>query len=621
MTAPVTDKSTDIKRCPVCKIDRKGRFILANQQAQNLFGLTEVELFGRPFADFLQAADRPAFLQLIKNRNPYETTYDSVRLQLVTSKGQTIPATLIVSVNFGGGNPANYQIVIRPEDAPIDAQDISSGVSGWEELVRVLLSEETPVDHKSLVRVLSSLIAAATVAVHDLGQPECPVVVSTGPNAENLPPLDNAFLSRGETSPDAGSKANSDEIRATYSLPDGKSFLIRILPGPASSKEQAGEMRKRAEAAASLIHAIRAPLPPQTGELWAAGRSPSLSRLFDCLSTGFVLVDQRGRVQEHNKTFDKWFSIGDDFIDLSSLIQSIGFHAGGESAATLEALLTPSGNANDPLHFSIHLSLTCGTELELEVVRTEDDLAHHSIGFVFRETEERFPHQIDRRLSMRAGKAAVELIKSSVAAAAGVWEKLEHEHFNELKRDGGFYLSCMSHHVETLAGTVADLERMLKLVGENEPPQTIDLRLLVDRLTEEMLRSCPTLDFTVRHSDLPKINAPLHKLSAILRDTMLVMVQAEPEKKTEITVAATFENKVLVILLRDSDSGMSPRQTKSLFRLRRRAPQDLLSKQPGLDVGLALAHEVVTSLGGSLEVQAEVGKGATYQVTLPINEP
>jgi PAS domain S-box-containing protein len=617
MTVLVADKPNVIRRCPVCKIDRKGRFILANQQAQVLFGLSEVELFGRMFVDFLQAADRPTFLQLIRNRNPYETTFDTVCLHLVDPKGQTIPATLIVSVNFGGGNPANFQVIIRPDEVVVEDKVSATEESGWEELARLLLDEDGDFAPQPVVSLLHSLTGAAVVAIHDLSEPHCPIVASAGSDAAGLPPLDSPFQWEDGVGTRSDSQTMPNEVRATFALAEGNPSLVRMILSTSGSPEPDDSVRKRAETAAALIHAVRAPLQQQTTEQSIKEAIVSLPAVFDSLGTGFVLLDCRGRVIEHNLTFDAWFSISDNPVDCRGLLEAIVHHAGEQIAAAIENYLAASAGMDAPPRYCDHLVLETGAELELEITRVGDNPADRSICLIFRDIEDKPA----RGLSLRTSSAVVELLKSSIAATAGVWQKLEHEHHNDLSRDGGFYLSCMSHHVETLAGTIADLERLLQLLGEVEKPQMVDLQLLTDRLAEEIGRACPTSSFSVRHADLPKINAPLRKLSAILRDVLMVSAQAESQKELEITVKASLENGLCTASVCDNGAGLNARQMRSLFKLRRRSPQDLALKQPGLDVGLASAFEVVTSLGGSLDAQSRAGKGTTFTITMPLIQP
>ena len=84
-------------------------------------------------------------------------------------------------------------------------------------------------------------------------------------------------------------------------------------------------------------------------------------------------------------------------------------------------------------------------------------------------------------------------------ATTSVWQKLEHEHHDRLERDGGFYLGCLNHHLQTMSDTIGDFERMLKLIGDGEEPQVVDLGLLVTRVGDGILEEHPGARLAVRH--------------------------------------------------------------------------------------------------------------------------
>jgi PAS domain S-box-containing protein len=622
MTVTVNDNPIVVRRCPVCKIDRKGRFILANQQAQGVFGLTEVELFGRPFVDFVQPSDRPAFLQLIRNRNPYETTFDSACLNLVDSKGQAFPVTVIVSVNFGGGNPANYQVIIRPIEALAINKAAQPKDSSWEDMTRLLLDDNGDLTPDALVSSLHALTGVASVAIHDLTQPECPTVTFAGLGAAVLPPLDSAFSPEIAISEEHRCETLPNEVRATFSLTGDRPLLARFILIPPGAGEIDGAVRTRAEMAAGLLHSVRPPILLAAPDAPRPQESVSFQDVFDGLGCGFVRLDSRDHVVEHNSAFDAWFPMPDSLTDLRALLEAIACHSGEEKAAAIANHLAASAGLEEPPGFRGHLVLNSGTELELEISLLNNPSGDRSTYLVFRDSDNRQARGATvRGLSLRAGSAALDLLKSSIAATTGVWQKIEHEHHNELSRDGGFYLSCMSHNIDTLAGTIADLERMLKLVGEIEEPQIVDLQLLIDRQVEETIRACPTLTFAVRNADLLKITGPLRKLTAILRDVLMVCAAKDSEKAREVAITATAENGNCTILVCDNGPGMTTREIKNLFRLRRQSPGDPSLKQPGLDFGLSLASEIASSLGGSLTVQSQSERGTAFKIQFPLNQP
>src|SRR5512147_2162793 len=113
-TNPVAETNR-ITRCAVCKIDLKRRFTYIDDHTEELLEATREELFGKPFIDCLDPADHPAFNELFARYSRYEATFDAISITLVGKHGRRTPVKLIVSMNFIGGSPVNYQIVIDLE--------------------------------------------------------------------------------------------------------------------------------------------------------------------------------------------------------------------------------------------------------------------------------------------------------------------------------------------------------------------------------------------------------------------------------------------------------------------------------------------------------------------------
>ncbi len=106
------EPEVQIRRCAVCRINLKGRFVYVDDGVEKLTGFTREELFGKSFLDFVDEPDRPVVLQMLQQRNHFEANFDITRLQMVNRAQQHIPANLVVSLNFIAGNPVNYQIII-----------------------------------------------------------------------------------------------------------------------------------------------------------------------------------------------------------------------------------------------------------------------------------------------------------------------------------------------------------------------------------------------------------------------------------------------------------------------------------------------------------------------------
>jgi signal transduction histidine kinase len=78
-----------------------------------------------------------------------------------------------------------------------------------------------------------------------------------------------------------------------------------------------------------------------------------------------------------------------------------------------------------------------------------------------------------------------------------------------------------------------------------------------------------------------------------------------------VFLEAGMRNDELAVVIRDTGTGIPPAIVKKIFL------PFYTTKDKGVGMGLALAHKVITSHGGRIEVESKEGKGTTFTVMLP----
>jgi PAS domain S-box-containing protein len=117
MTAATCNVNSRVKRCAVCKIDLKGRFVFVDDASEQLFGRTKEELFGRLLVNFVSEADHDVLKLILNHRNHYESFFERTPLHLVGADGSLTSAIVVISLNFVAGVPVNFQIIIYTDEA------------------------------------------------------------------------------------------------------------------------------------------------------------------------------------------------------------------------------------------------------------------------------------------------------------------------------------------------------------------------------------------------------------------------------------------------------------------------------------------------------------------------
>ncbi len=113
--------------------------------------------------------------------------------------------------------------------------------------------------------------------------------------------------------------------------------------------------------------------------------------------------------------------------------------------------------------------------------------------------------------------------------------------------------------------------------------------------------------------ELPEIEADASQLHQVLVNLVVNAVQAMPEGgKLTITTQAAIDHVALIV--QDTGIGMTAAVRKNIF-----TPffttEDV---SQGTGLGLPVVHGIVSSHGGTIRVQSEPGRGARFEIQLPL---
>ena len=86
--------------------------------------------------------------------------------------------------------------------------------------------------------------------------------------------------------------------------------------------------------------------------------------------------------------------------------------------------------------------------------------------------------------------------------------------------------------------------------------------------------------------------------------------------KGEVRVGVNIANRQLSISVKDTGCGMTPDELQTVFNAFTRLPG--AQGKEGVGLGLTITREIVTLLGGEINVQSTKGKGSTFTVSLPV---
>lgn len=113
----ITEKETAAAvRCAVFKVDLKGNLIYIDDETEELSGYSREELFGRSIYDFIPADSRHLMDVVLHRPWRHDQIYQAWPLVMRTAGNRRREYRAIVTLNFIGEAPANYQFILMPRD-------------------------------------------------------------------------------------------------------------------------------------------------------------------------------------------------------------------------------------------------------------------------------------------------------------------------------------------------------------------------------------------------------------------------------------------------------------------------------------------------------------------------
>ena len=209
------------------------------------------------------------------------------------------------------------------------------------------------------------------------------------------------------------------------------------------------------------------------------------------------------------------------------------------------------------------------------------------------------------RTPLTALKLQTQLLKRK-------WEK-------QGSHDSAAALEKMEEQVNTLTELVAAFLDVSKIqAGRLEYAQeTVDLSELLRDLAEVMQQTSPTHTIQVHGAAHALVAGDKNRLGQVFTNLVSNAIKYSPGADA-VDIDVTLSDETVTVRVRDYGIGIPREHQGKIFDRFYRAHDSSTKAFPGLGMGLYISSEIIKRHGGTITVDAEVGKGSTLQVALPL---
>ena len=600
MADAATTTTSRVSRCAVCKIDRKGRFVYLDDETEKLLGLSQVELFAKPFSEFLDPADHTVIDEITSQFNRYESFYDAAPVTIIDSQGHRLAATVVVSLNFAAGNPVNYEIIINTAGQVQPSENHAAEIDDSRLFLEFLKDVESPSGSPrgatAIAEALRKYTGAQAVALYENSEEASKLIASAGHRLE-----DSTDAANNET---AAEKAPSNTYSTLLELAEGEEYSLKVTFDDAWSSDRFERARQRAELASSVL-ARTLVIPRDAEPVYNSADTFSLIELLDKMHIGAALFDAEGHLVDHNQKLRHLLPM-DTVTGLDEFARKLAEAGAKETEAHFTAWMEAGDEAANPPHLELPVTLSSGCTANLAVFRlapgTKDRSAYCTLAPL--ESCRREGAREPLPLSRRFIREAIERLQSSVSAGLSVFQKIDHEYRGQLERDGSFQLNCLNNHLLKTRAILKKLNLAARFAMEPEPPRPTDLDLLVDQVASEVSQDHPQVKLSLNKSNLPRISLSRKKLKGVLKNILTHLVANAAGGKVGLNISAAVNAKECNLRIKCEGTAVPQKYLEHSFD----------------PAGLGVTRELLATMGGQLELVKSHGRGSVLTLSLPTKE-
>jgi signal transduction histidine kinase len=190
---------------------------------------------------------------------------------------------------------------------------------------------------------------------------------------------------------------------------------------------------------------------------------------------------------------------------------------------------------------------------------------------------------------------------------------------DRISERGADYLARANRAAERMQGLIQDLLQFSRVTTNPRPFVRVDLNTVAAEALDDLSLEIEGTDAVVSIGELPTIHADPLQMRQLTLNLISNAIKFRREGvPPEVEISAEVLDGSVQITVADNGIGFEPQYSTRIFRVFERLHGR--TEYPGTGIGLALCHKIVGRHGGRIVAESQLGEGATFTVTLPIEQ-
>ncbi len=297
---------------------------------------------------------------------------------------------------------------------------------------------------------------------------------------------------------------------------------------------------------------------------------------------------------------------------------------GGEAIAALVLSFRQRPDDRD-LEFAREAAIRLGLALENEQLLEQAQGAQRQLTELNQTLEARVQ---ERTQELQEANRELEAFSYSVSHdlrtplrhVVGFADLLRKESDGALSGKSERYLTIISDAARRMSGLIDDLLNFSRMGRQPLRVQEVALGALVDEARAELTPDTEGREVTWKVGALPTVRGDPGLLKLVVLNLLTnALKYSRNNAHSVIEVDSRIQGGEVVVWVRDNGVGFDSRFGERLFGVFQRLHRQ--EEFEGTGIGLANVRRIVTRHGGRVWAESELGQGATFSFSLPLNAP
>ena len=165
---------------------------------------------------------------------------------------------------------------------------------------------------------------------------------------------------------------------------------------------------------------------------------------------------------------------------------------------------------------------------------------------------------------------------------------------------------------------INDLLTYSQVGNSGKTLELVDTEVVLDQALSNLHLALQETNAQIIREPLPAVVGDTTQLIQLWQNLIANAIKYRTAESPRIEIGATAELDQYLFWVKDNGIGINPQYSDRIFQIFQRL--HTRQEYPGTGTGLAICHKIVERHGGKIWVESELGQGATFYFTLPVEQ-